>query len=728
MPDIWVDVDTALASVPVNKLPLVDDTDFKTIEDAVVYNQAGLALFWNFTTTAGITTVTAVTPTTAGVYDWTDFTTSGKYGIEIPASGGASINNDTEGFGYFTGVATGILPWVGPVIGFRAAALNNALIDGGDLLDVNVTELGGASQSATDLKDFADAGYDPATNKVQGVVLVDTVTALTGHTAQTGDNYARLGAPAGASVSADIVALQTTSDSIESSVSNLANVGSATNKPAASYTLTTGTQSVGAYTATAALDGSNHEHTDSAGALELYYEFNIGSGVPASVTYHGYVNNLNDSVDVYGYDWVSAGWVQLGTIAGKNPSTNETDSFPMFVNMVGSGANDGVVRVRFYKASGLTSATLAVDQIYLSFNAGSDSYEGGAVWFNSGASNTGTEVGIDGTARNPVSTVTALLSLLGSTGLSRVECTPGSTLTLDASFEGYDVNGNGSVLALGSQDVGGTIFSRFSSVSGVGTTSANPVFFEDSLFATATIPPCVNQQCGFGGTLTQGGTGDYIFVDCYSTVAGSGSPTFTISAAGVASIEYRRFSGGITQSGIQSGDIMTIGGELGTVTLNGADGTVEIRGIYKGITDSRTGSPTLNLDGAIKGSDVADTLADTADIQPKIGTPSADVSADIAAVKADSAAVLVDTGTTIPAQISGLTDPLSILTTQMTESYASDGVEPTLAQCLFLIQQSIGDFAISGTTITTKQLDGSTSAATYTLDDASNPTSRTRTT
>lgn len=161
MPDIWMDVDTALASVPVNKVPLVDDTDGKSIEDAVVYNQAGLALFWNFTTTAGVTTSTAVTPTTGGDYDWTDFSTSGMYAIEIPASGGASINNDTEGFGYFTGVATGILPWAGPVIGFRAAALNNALIDGGDILDVNVTQwLGTAPETpATAGVPAVDAQY-----------------------------------------------------------------------------------------------------------------------------------------------------------------------------------------------------------------------------------------------------------------------------------------------------------------------------------------------------------------------------------------------------------------------------------------------------------------------------------------------------------------------------------------------------------------------------------------
>jgi hypothetical protein len=44
---------------------------------------------------------------------------------------------------------------------------------------VNVTQLGGGIQSLADLKDFADDGYDPATNKVQGVVLVDTTTNLT---------------------------------------------------------------------------------------------------------------------------------------------------------------------------------------------------------------------------------------------------------------------------------------------------------------------------------------------------------------------------------------------------------------------------------------------------------------------------------------------------------------------------------------------------------------------
>ena len=44
------------------------------------------------------------------------------------------------------------------------------------------------------------------------IQLADTVTTLTGHTAQTGDNFARLGAPAGASVSADIADVPTVAE------------------------------------------------------------------------------------------------------------------------------------------------------------------------------------------------------------------------------------------------------------------------------------------------------------------------------------------------------------------------------------------------------------------------------------------------------------------------------------------------------------------------------------
>lgn len=54
---------------------------------------------------------------------------------------------------------------------------------------VSVEQIRGDAQSAIDLKDFVDEGYDPATNKVQGVVLVDLTTA---NTDMRGTNLAAL--------------------------------------------------------------------------------------------------------------------------------------------------------------------------------------------------------------------------------------------------------------------------------------------------------------------------------------------------------------------------------------------------------------------------------------------------------------------------------------------------------------------------------------------------------
>jgi len=140
MADLRVDVDTAVV-VPVNIFPLTDNTDFKTREQDVAYNATGMDLVWNFTTPAGVTSCTAVTPTTGGVYDWSETVANkGMYQIEIPASGGATINNDTEGCGWFTGLATGVLPWRGPTIEFASAHVNDALT-GTDKLQVHVDEI-----------------------------------------------------------------------------------------------------------------------------------------------------------------------------------------------------------------------------------------------------------------------------------------------------------------------------------------------------------------------------------------------------------------------------------------------------------------------------------------------------------------------------------------------------------------------------------------------------------
>jgi hypothetical protein len=67
-------------------------------------------------------------------------------------------------------------------------------------------------------------------------------------------------------------------------------------------------------------------------------------------------------------------------------------------------------------------------------------------------------------------------------------------------------------------------------------------------------------------------------------------------------------------------------------------------------------------------------------------------------------------------------------TDTLTEAYAADGAAGTPAQLLYMLWSALSEFAISSTTITCKRLDGSTTAMTFTLDDGTSPTSRTRAT
>lgn len=541
--DMWADVDTAI-TVPVNLLSLIDDTDFITRETGVVYNQAGMDLVWNFQTTAGVTSQTAVTPTTSGDYDWTH-SGDGMYKIEIPASGGASINNDAEGFGWFTGICTGVLAWRGPVIGFRAAALNNALIDGGDNLDVNIVEISGDSTAADNL----ESQYDE--------------TGLSGGTFPSNQDQ----------------------------LSGLANVGSAINRPASSYTLTTGTQSANTFVETAALDAVRHEHTDDAGAIELYYEVNIGSGTASSCQVTGYVTGNNDTIDVYGYDWVAAEWVQIGSIIGTNSTSNGVHSFDLFVNMTGSGANAGKVRIRFYKASGLTTAVLAIDQFFVSFNQAAGGYEGGAIWIDTNASNTNTVVGVDGTTTNPVSTIDATNTLLASTNLNRVSVAPGSSITLAAGQETQSFIGALWAVALGGQSVSGSLVVG-SVISGI-CTGAIPPEFRDCEIGLTTLPACEIKDSSLENTITLG-TGFYHLHNPHGHI--DGALDFG-AAVGDTSVDIGHFSGHLTieNLGANGTDTLSIRGH-GKITLAAScvGGTVNWDG-HLTITNNGSGI-TINKD------------------------------------------------------------------------------------------------------------------------------------
>lgn len=70
------------------------------------------------------------------------------------------------------------------------------------------------------VKTINDVSTSPVTTikAVQGLTTADTIATYTGNTPQTGDSYARLGAPIGASISADVAGVQSDTDDIQTRI------------------------------------------------------------------------------------------------------------------------------------------------------------------------------------------------------------------------------------------------------------------------------------------------------------------------------------------------------------------------------------------------------------------------------------------------------------------------------------------------------------------------------
>ena len=168
--------------------PAIDDTDFKTREQALDYNQAGMEVDVILEKHDGTIVHTAVTPALAGNYVW-DHTDQGYYSLHLPASGGASFNNTEEGIITVAVYCTGVLPFRSVSYDVVPALVYASMIKGTDALQVDAIQISGDATAANN----AELAFDGTGYGFTGCTM-PTVTTLTGHTAQTGDNFARIGA------------------------------------------------------------------------------------------------------------------------------------------------------------------------------------------------------------------------------------------------------------------------------------------------------------------------------------------------------------------------------------------------------------------------------------------------------------------------------------------------------------------------------------------------------
>lgn len=198
--------------------------------------------------------------------------------------------------------------------------------------------------------------------------------------------------------------------------------------------------------------------------------------------------------------------------------------------------------------------------------------------------------------------------------------------------------------------------------------------------------------------------------------------TLDVSSTGEAGIDWANIGSPTTAQNLSATNIdvdqvvASVSGAVGSVTGNvGGNVTGSV-----GSVTGAVGSVTGNVGGNVAGS-VASVTGAVGSVTGSVG---GNVDGSVASV---TAGVTVTTNNDKTGYALTAAYDFAKGTTAVTESYAANGVAPTPVQAIMAIHQMLMQFAISGTSITVKQLDNTTTAFTVTLDDGTTPTSAVRT-
>jgi len=513
----------------------------------------------------------------------------------------------------------------------------------------------------------------------------------------------------------------------QSQVGNLTSGTAAINTTSESFTKAGAEPETNAYTDTHTLNGTYHIVEDDTTATDAYYQFDVGgNGVPVSITWDGYAQSNGDSYSVWAYNYGGTAYEQVGTLSGTNGTTLITETFNLTVSHVGVGANIGKVRFRFLSADGTAFAT---DRILCSYAvvAQSVGYANGAVWVDTAHGTAGTESYVNGVADNPVDTIADANTISGNLSLHKFQISSDSSVTFAASQANDSFIGQGYALALGGQAIAGVNIIG-ATVSGTGTVSGDEAHFAHCEIGTTTLGASHLAYCGLTSTLTLSDAATYTLQTCHSEIAGSATPIIDFGAIiGNTSLNMRRYSGGIEveNMGGAGTDTMSLEGDGQLiVNANCTGGSIVYRGHFT-ITDNSGGAVTITSDEVV--TNVAAILVDTADMQPKLGSPAgASISADIAVIESQTddigvaGAGLTDLGgmsTTMKAQVNTEVDDVLFVDARTELSSIPTTTSPIGEQMQFNFQYFRNKRTVTATTETMLKEDASTSLGTATVSD-----------
>jgi len=346
-------------------------------------------------------------------------------------------------------------------------------------------------------------------------------------------------------------------------------------------------------------DGAQHVIDDSAGNIDIVYQFDVGgSRRVVEVTWVGIVNSGNDSATLQVYN--GATWDTLATISGQNNTSNNQTPVKraLFVNNTGVGADLGLAFVRLTVTGG-SNPTIRTDQLYMSaVNTGqSVGYALGRVWLNTVNGFPGTESFVNGVADKKALTWGEAITIATDIGLSSFDIAAGSTVQLVAPFLNSVINSVGATLDLNGQDITSSSFERVS-VSGVGIiTAGSRSLFTRCRIAAVTLGSAIIENCGIDGTITlQASASDIRFARCHAL---NGLAVIDFTAATFNhNIIMPDYQGQITllnynQAGVDTLSMSGSGKLIVDSTCLG--GTINIRGSWE-IVDSSGGAVTIIYD------------------------------------------------------------------------------------------------------------------------------------
>jgi hypothetical protein len=262
--------------------------------------------------------------------------------------------------------------------------------------------------------------------------------------------------------------------------------------------------------------------------------------------------------------------------------------------------------------------------------------DGPGVFIDSTAANTNTVVGTDGTEINPVSTPAAARTIADAIGVKVYYLEGNSDITLGATHIDWEFIGFGAVadnvINLGSSDVSRSLFRNLTiegTQGGTGRITAKDCALQDPGAGDTTLH-IFAERCGIVDRIQIDTANNNVFDQCFSLVAGSGTPV--IQATGAAgTVALRHYSGGIefeTLSASHNVSVELVGQVVFNADCN-VNANVAVRGTAT-ITDNTAGMASLTETATVNmakvNAEVVDVLFTDTDAEPAQGAPGATIS------------------------------------------------------------------------------------------------------